>query len=117
MVNDIINGILGAISSIASGLFDFILDLIIKLATGILYPINSLFTTLFPNVSILVSNFSDFLVLIATGPFSLLFNFFPPTCKSLILFWFTICIAYYSIIWVYRGLILIPVMINKIKFW
>lgn len=117
MVNDIINGITGAIENIGSGLVDLIINFITTIVNALLIPINSLFETLLPDLSTLISNFSSFLVLIATGPFALLFNLFPPTCKSLLLLWLTILIAYYSIIWVYRGIILIPKIVNKIKFW
>ena len=117
MIEDIVAGITGAFSNIASGIYDFILSLIGKIISIVLYPINALFETFLPNLSSLLENFSNFLLVLATAPINYVFHLFPPICRGIILTWLLLLISFYSILWIYRGIILVPKIINKIKFW
>ena len=117
MVEDIIEGISGALSNIASGLVDLVLSLVGKIISIVLYPINALFETFLPDLSNMITYYSEFLSIMVAMPINYVLHLFPPVTRSIILLWFFILISYYSIIWVYRGIILVPKIINKIKFW
>lgn len=117
MVEDITNGIAGFASLIGGGISDKLFSLIGFLVDIVLFPINSLISLIFPNFSHAINTFAEGLTTFVSFPISYFAYHVPPLTKSIILLYLSIMLGYYTIIWTYRGIILIPTVINKIKFW
>lgn len=99
------------------GLLDLILWLLTIIVKIVLTPVDLIFRTFLPNLSSIINNFSNGLLLISNFPFSYFFHMLPPLTQIVISFWITLLISYYSILWGYRAIVFIPKIINKIKFW
>ena len=121
MFQDIIDGVVGGltdfIGSLGAGIIDLILSLITGIVNIVLFPINALITSFFPNFSSSVSTFSEGLTRLTTAPIGYFAYHIPPITRGVLLLYLTIMLGYYTIIWTYRGIILIPTVIRKIKFW
>ena len=131
MVQDIINGITGAIdsigeavgsginsfvSNIAGGLVDLIINLLALMINIVIIPIDFLVSTFFPNLSLQIQHFNEGLSLLATSPIGFIMYHIPPYTRGLLLVYVSFMISYYTIIWTYRRIIIIPRVIQKIKF-
>lgn len=103
--------------SIIYNLLDFTLWLLATIVNIVLLPVNALFTTILPNIGDLISQFNESLILFSTGPFSFFYNLLPPITKSILAIWLSLLIGYFTIIWTYRGIVFLPKVIHKIKFW
>ena len=99
------------------GFLDMILWLLSIIVKVVLLPVDALFKILMPDFATMLSHFSNSLITLAGAPFSYFFNILPPITKTIIVFWLTLLISYYTILWTYRGIIMIPKVIHKIKFW
>lgn len=117
MISDITNGIADFVGLIGGGISDKIFSLIGFIVDFVLFPINSLISMIFPNFSNAIQTFSEGLVSFVSFPISYFAYHIPPLTKSIILLYLAIMLGYYTILWTYRGIILIPTVINKIKFW
>lgn len=121
MVQDIIDGIIGGLTDFIGGLgatlLDFITSLIADVINLFLFPIDSLLTFLFPDLSGAIATFNNGITMLVNAPIGYIAYHIPPLTTSMIVIFITILIGYYSIIWIYRGIILIPHVIHKIKFW
>lgn len=117
MVQDIIDGLSGFVLGLGSGITSYILKFISFIINIVLFPINALISSIFPNFSEFVQTFSEGVARLTTAPIGYFAYHIPPITRGVILLYLTIMVGYYSIIWVYRGIILIPTVINKIKFW
>lgn len=117
MVQDIIDGLKGFLSDFAYGILDIIISLLSTLINIILLPIDTLIKSIFPDFSTLISNFNNSLNIVFSDSISYIMYHIPPLTKYVILFYITLLIGYYSIKFVYKGIILVPKIINKIKFW
>ena len=102
MIKAILNGILSALVGVVSFL---------------LIPINSLVATLFPNMASAISTFNSFVDIYLGSNLAYFFSMFPPIFKSLLVLFFTFCIAYYTVHFTYIALVKIFTIIQKVKFW
>lgn len=102
MIKAILKGIMSLVSSIV-GL--------------ILTPINALINGIFPDMSVYISNFNNFIHSNIFTPLSWVASFIPTGVKTLLLLWLSFLITYYTIIWTYTGIIKIYNVIRKVKFW
>lgn len=117
MIEDILQAIKETLQYGIYGFLDFILWLISIIVKVVLIPVDFLFKLILPDLSLMLTNFSNSLIHLSTAPFSYFFHMLPPITKTVLVLWLTLMISYYTIIWTYRGIILIPKVINKIKFW
>lgn len=101
------------IKAIFNGLFKIINSLL----GIILSPLNSLLTSLFPDLGTYINNFMSLLDNYLIGIGSFIFNFIPPMTKGLLIVIATFWITYKSAVWTYHNLSKIFVLIKKIKFW
>lgn len=117
MVQDIIDGISGFASGVGGTILDLILSFIGTICSIVLFPINAIISFFFPNFSTLIESVSTGITRLATAPIGYFAYHIPPLTRSVLLVYLAIMVAYYSFIWTYRGIILIPTVIKKIKFW
>lgn len=121
MVQDIIDGIVGGltdfIGTIGSGIIDLLINLLALLINIIITPIDLLISTIFPDFTTLITNFNSTISTVFNNSISYIMYHIPPMTKFTILFYITILIAYYSIKYTYKAIILVPNLIQKIKFW
>lgn len=117
IVNGVFNGITDFFGSLGSGILDILINMISVLVNIIVFPINSLISFLFPSFSQLIVNFNNGIALFVSAPIGYIMYHIPPITRVCILTYLTFFIGYYSIIWTYRALIIVPHVIKKIKFW
>ena len=113
----ILNGIKDVLQAGLFGLLDLILWLLTIIVKVVLTPVDLIFRTFLPNLSDILYNFSNGLLMISNFPFAYFFHMLPPLTQIVLSFWITLMISYYSIIWGYRAIVFIPKVINKVKFW
>lgn len=113
----ILNSIKESLQAGIYGFLDMILWLLSIVVKVVLIPVDALFKFLMPDFSTMLSHFSNSLIALAGAPFSYFFNMLPPITKTIIVFWLALLISYYTILWTYRGIIMIPKVLHKIKFW
>lgn len=105
-------------NNIINDFFEFIIDMVATIIQIVLTPVNILFNYIMPdNIQNIVDSINNALVQFALLPINYFVHFIPPTALSLIILSLTILISYYSIRFVYYGIVLIPHLIRKIKFW
>lgn len=98
--------------------FEFILDMVATIIQIVLTPVNILFEFIMPdNVQSIISSINNALLQFALLPINFFVHLIPPTALSLLILSITILISYYSIRFIYYGIVLIPYLIRKIKFW
>lgn len=117
MVQDIVDALTDFFGGIGSTILDFIISLIGNMINLIVFPIDTLIRTMFPDFSSMITNFNSAVDYFLTTPISFIMYHIPPMTKSILLFYITLLIGYYSIIFIYKGIILIPQLIRKVKFW
>lgn len=121
MVQDIIDGVVGGltdfIGSLGAGIIDLLINILAFLINIVILPIDALISTIFPDFSNILQNFNNSLSYLVSSPISFIMYHIPPITKSVILFYITLLIGIYSIKYVYKGIILIFEIIQKIKFW
>lgn len=105
-------------TNLINNFFEFIIDMVATIIQIVLTPVNILFNTIMPdNIQNIISSINNALVQFAFLPLNFFVQFIPPTALSLIILSLTILISYYSIRFIYYGIVLIPHLIRKIKFW
>lgn len=102
MIKAILNGILKALVAVVNFL---------------LTPINSLVANVFPDMASAIATFNNFVDTYLGSNLAYFFSMFPPIFKSLLVLFFTFCIAYYTIHFTYTAIIKIFNIIQKVKFW
>lgn len=102
MIKAILNGLLKALTSVLNIL---------------LLPVNALIENLFPNMANSIATFNSFVSQYVGGSLSYFFSILPPTFRGLLIIWLTFVVSYYSIYFVYLGIIKIFKIIQKVKFW
>lgn len=102
LIKAILNGILNALVGVVSFL---------------LTPLNNLVSTLFPNMASAIGTFNSFVDNYLGSNLAYFFSMFPPIFKSLLVLFFTFCIAYYTVYFTYIMLVKIFTIIQKVKFW
>lgn len=117
MVQDIIDGLSGFATGIGGTLINLIVNFLGLIVNIVLFPVNSLFSLIFPNFSETLTTFSIGLTNLAMAPIGYFAYHIPPLTKSVLAFYLLLLVGYYSYIWIYRSIIIIPKVINKIKFW
>lgn len=105
------------LSDLGVSIISTIFYIIASLIDIILLPINALFSIFIPNYNDLLNNFNDFLVFYASVPFNYFLHLIPPLTRGILIFYLSLVIAYYTLIFSYRAFVLIPDIIRKIKFW
>lgn len=98
-------------------LINGILKIILMLLNIVLTPINLLFTNLFPDMSLSISNFTSFCNTYISGTIGYFISILPPIFRNLLVIWFTFVISYYTIYFTYTAIVKIFGIIQKIKFW
>ena len=121
MINDIaegiVNGLTNFIGEIGASILDWLSSILAILLNIIITPIDALFKSIFPDFSNALVSFNNGISLLASAPIGFIMYHIPPITRTIILLYITIMIGYYSIIWVYRAIIVIPKVLNVIKFW
>lgn len=102
---------------IGVGIVNLIIKILGVLINIILVPINALLNFIFPDLSTIIENFYSTFNYVFTGLISYIFYYIPPMTKLLILTYILTLIAYYSVKYTYKGIILLPHLYQKIKFW
>lgn len=102
MIKAILNGLLSALSGVVSFL---------------LTPVNALVENLFPDMANAIATFNNFVDTYLGANLAYFFSMFPPIFKSLLVMFFTFCIAYYTVHFTYIALVKIFTIIQKVKFW
>ena len=102
MIKAILNGLLSALSGVVSFL---------------LTPVNALVENLFPDMASAIATFNNFVDTYLGSNLAYFFSMFPPIFKSLLVMFFTFCIAYYTVHFTYIALVKIFTIIQKVKFW
>lgn len=102
MIKAILNGLLSSLTGVVS---------------FILTPVNALVENLFPDMASAIGTFNNFVDTYLGTNLAYFFSMFPPIFKSLLVLFFTFCIAYYSIYFTYIALVKIFTIIQKVKFW
>ena len=102
MIKAILNGLLSSLTGVV---------------TFLLTPINALFENLFPDMATAIGTFNNFVDTYLGSNLAYFFSMFPPIFKSLLVLFFTFCIAYYTVYFTYISLIKIFTIIQKVKFW
>lgn len=121
MVQDIIDGVIGGLTdflgSIGASILDFIFDLITTFLNIVITPLNVIISSIFPNFSSFIETFNNGLAMLASSPIGFIAYHIPPITSTIILMYLNFMIGYYTILWTYRGIIIIPTVLHKIKFW
>lgn len=94
-----------------------ILNMITKLLSIFLIPVNLLIENLFPSMANAIATFNTFINTYIGGTLSYFFSILPPIFRSLLIVWFTFVVSYYTVYYTYIGIIKIWNIIQKIKFW
>lgn len=102
LIKAILNGLLSALSGVVSFL---------------LTPVNALVENLFPDMASAIATFNNFVDTYLGSNLAYFFSMFPPIFKSLLVMFFTFCIAYYTVHFTYIALVKIFTIIQKVKFW
>lgn len=102
MIKFILNGFLNALTGVVSFL---------------LTPINALVANLFPDMASAIGTFNNFVDTYLGSNLSYFFSMFPPIFKSLLVLFFTFCIAYFTVHFTYIALVRLFTIIQKVKFW
>lgn len=104
-------------ADLGTSLLATIFNIIASLINIILLPINFLFKAFIPNFDTIIDNFNQFALFFISVPFNFFINLIPPLTRSVLLFYLGLKISYYTFVYAYRGIVLIPTIIRKIKFW
>lgn len=99
------------------GILNGILKMIISVLNIFLIPVNALFENLFPDMTISINTFVTFVNTYVGGFLSYFFSILPPTFRGILVIWLTFIVAYYTIHYVYIGIVKVFDIIQKIKFW
>lgn len=102
MIKAILNGLLSALTGVV---------------TFLLTPVNALVENLFPDMANAIATFNNFVDTYLGSNLAYFFSMFPPIFKSLLVLFFTFCIAYYTVHFTYTALVKIFTIIQKVKFW
>ena len=98
-----------------------LMKVIMKLVTGVLdivlLPVNSLISTIFPDMTTAISNFNSFVNNYVGGTISYFASILPPITRNIIGLWLSFLVIYYGIVWSYTAIVKIFNVIRKIKFW
>lgn len=120
-ISDIAAGVGGGLTdffaSLGGSLEDFIISLLTTAINFFLFPINALIDFFIPDLSTLIVNFKNTYSYIFTDLITYIYSYIPPMSKNVILTYLTVMISFYTIYFTYKGIILIPKLIQKIKFW
>lgn len=102
------------IAKLITKLFTFILSLIAKIVGILLTPLTSAVNALIPDFSFLVAKLVSFInnMLYMVGWF---FNLLPPTVKSIILFYLSLVLVFFTLYSIYIVYHTITYLITKIK--
>lgn len=98
-------------------LLNGIMNIISMLVGFILTPINLLMSTLFPDMTNSINNFTYTVNNFIAPYVSYFFNLLPSRFASFLLLWLTFIVSYYSVYYTYLGIVKIFNIIQKIKFW
>lgn len=101
----------------ANAIIKALFKLILSFLNIILYPLNTLITQIFPDVSNVVSTFTTFCNTFLTGSLAFFGGFIPPMTKGIVILWLTFLIGYYPGVWLWNATIKVFNVIQKIKFW
>ena len=100
-----------------NALLNGLLSMITTLVGVILSPLNDIITSLFPDFSSAITNFTNMINTYLGSGLAYACSFIPPLTKSMILLWFTFLLSYYGIIFSYSLITKTWDIIQKIKFW
>lgn len=114
---DVSNGIADFLAKSSLSILNLIFSLIIELINLILSPLVAIFDFFVPNLGELIEQFSDFVLFFATIPLEFFISLIPPLTSRMILLYITLKISYYTLIYGYRAIVVVPNLIRRVKFW
>lgn len=97
--------------------FDTLLNFLVSVANIFLAPINTIITTYFPDVSSLISSFTNAVNNYLGNGISYFFSILPTNTRTLVLLYITILIAFYTISFLVHAVIKIIEIIKAVKIW
>lgn len=97
--------------------FDSLLNFLIAVANIFLTPINTIISNNFPNVSSLISTFTNAVNNYLGNGISYFFSILPPNTRTLVLLYITFLIAFYTISFLVHAVIKIIEIIKAVKIW
>lgn len=101
----------------AKALFSVFFKVIKGIATVILTPINALVSNLFPDFSNLIATFNTAVGTFLTGSLNYFFHILPPNCRTFVLLWLTLLIAFYTFSITAHAILKVYTIIKNIKIW
>lgn len=97
--------------------FQLFLKLIKSIVNILLLPVNALITNLFPSFSTMISSFNNAVTTVIGGGLGWFSHLLPPVCKSMIVLYLGILIAYYSIAFSVHLILKVIHIIKEVKIW
>lgn len=95
----------------------FLFSVIVEVINFVLSPLVAIFDFFVPNLAGVIQSFTDFVVYIASIPLSYFIALIPPLTKAMILFMLSLKISYYTLIYSYKAIVVVPNLIKRLKFW
>ena len=117
MIQDIISGLTSFLADSCLSLLQFVFELIIICINFVLTPLIALFNFFVPNLNEVISSFVDFVAYFATIPITFFVSLIPPLTSKMIIVMLSLKISYYTLIYSYRAIVVVPNLIRRIKFW
>lgn len=114
---DITNGIVNFFTDSSLSILGFLFNIIIEIINIILSPLIAIFDFFVPNLGGVIESFTNFIVYMTSIPLDYFISLIPPMTKAMILFMITLKISYYTLIYSYKAIVVVPNLIKRIKFW
>lgn len=101
----------------ANAIFKVFFKIIKGIANLFLAPINALIVNFFPDFSSMISTFNNAVNRVIGGGLGFFAHLLPPTTRQIILIWFGILIAYYTLSFTAHIILKIIDIIKRVKVW
>lgn len=101
----------------AKAIFGALFKIIKGVANIVLLPINALVSNLLPDLSALISTFNTAVTTFFTGGLNYFFHILPPHCRTFVLLWLTLLIAFYTFSITAHFILKVYTIIKNIKIW
>lgn len=101
----------------AKAIFKVFFAIIKKIVDILMTPINLLVVNLFPNLSQIITTFTQASTRLLGGLMGFFAHLLPPTTRLVILLWLSVLISYYGILFTAHVVLKIIEIIKKVKVW
>lgn len=99
-------------------IFTLFMQFMVSITNFFLYPVNQAISTAFPDFNNLINEFDRYLGYLFRGNYlTYFFNILPPTTKSVLLFYLTCLVVYYTLSFVVHGIVKVIEIIKNVKIW